>query len=53
MYPGFLQLSGFMSMNLDRHVQAHKDLFSISYTATAIWRKSIARFTMSILPSWT
>ena len=26
-YPGFLQLSGFMSMNLDRHVQAHKDLF--------------------------
>ena len=26
-YPGFLQLSGFMSMNLDRHVTAHKDLF--------------------------
>lgn len=26
-YPGFLQLSGFMSMNLDRHVQSHKDLF--------------------------
>jgi len=26
-YPGFLQLSGFMSMNLDRHVQAHKDFF--------------------------
>jgi poly(3-hydroxybutyrate) depolymerase len=26
-YPGFLQLSGFMSMNLDRHVSAHKDLF--------------------------
>ncbi len=24
-YPGFLQLSGFMSMNLDRHVRAHKD----------------------------
>jgi poly(3-hydroxybutyrate) depolymerase len=22
-YPGFLQLSGFMSMNLDRHVNAH------------------------------
>jgi poly(3-hydroxybutyrate) depolymerase len=22
-YPGFLQLSGFMSMNLDRHVDAH------------------------------
>lgn len=27
-YPGFLQLSGFMSMNLDRHVTAHKDFFS-------------------------
>jgi poly(3-hydroxybutyrate) depolymerase len=26
-YPGFLQLSGFMSMNLDRHVKAHKDLY--------------------------
>ncbi len=26
-YPGFLQLSGFMSMNLDRHVSAHKDHF--------------------------
>jgi poly(3-hydroxybutyrate) depolymerase len=24
-YPGFLQLSGFMSMNFDRHVRAHKD----------------------------
>ena len=24
-YPGFLQLSGFMSMNLDRHITAHKD----------------------------
>lgn len=26
-YPGFLQLSGFMQMNLDRHITAHKDLF--------------------------
>ncbi len=26
-YPGFLQLNGFMSMNLDRHLQAHWDLF--------------------------
>ncbi|QTL05218.1 polyhydroxyalkanoate depolymerase [Aquabacter sp. L1I39] len=26
-YPGFLQLNGFMSMNLDRHLQAHYDLF--------------------------
>ncbi len=26
-YPGFLQLSGFMTMNLDRHLEAHKELF--------------------------
>jgi poly(3-hydroxybutyrate) depolymerase len=26
-YPGFLQLTGFMSMNLDRHVSAHWDMF--------------------------
>lgn len=26
-YPGFLQLSGFMSMNLDRHMIAHKDFY--------------------------
>ena len=26
-YPGFLQLAGFMQMNLDRHVTAHVDLF--------------------------
>ena len=26
-YPGFLQLTGFMTMNLDRHMDAHKDLF--------------------------
>lgn len=27
-YPGFLQLSGFMAMNLDRHVNAHMDMFN-------------------------
>jgi poly(3-hydroxybutyrate) depolymerase len=26
-YPGFLQLSGFMGMNLDRHISAHKEFF--------------------------
>jgi poly(3-hydroxybutyrate) depolymerase len=26
-YPGFLQLSGFMSMNLDRHVDAHREFY--------------------------
>ena len=27
-YPGFLQLTGFMSMNLDRHMSAHQNLFN-------------------------
>lgn len=27
-YPGFIQLTGFMQMNLERHMTAHKDLFS-------------------------
>jgi poly(3-hydroxybutyrate) depolymerase len=27
-YPGFLQLSGFMAMNLDRHLTAHRDMFN-------------------------
>jgi len=27
-YPGFLQLTGFMTMNLDRHVSAHIELFN-------------------------
>ncbi|MFP3670397.1 polyhydroxyalkanoate depolymerase, partial [Priestia sp. SIMBA_032] len=26
-YPGFLQLAGFMQMNLDRHVDAHFEVF--------------------------
>src|ERR1700730_1644707 len=26
-YPGFLQLYGFVSMNLDRHIEAHRNLF--------------------------
>ena len=28
-YPGFLQLLAFMSMNLDRHLKAHVDLFQL------------------------
>jgi poly(3-hydroxybutyrate) depolymerase len=27
-YPGFLQLTGFMTMNLDRHMNAHHKLYS-------------------------
>jgi poly(3-hydroxybutyrate) depolymerase len=26
-YPGFLQITGFMAMNLDRHIDAYKDMF--------------------------
>src|SRR5439155_554157 len=26
-YPGFLQLNGFVSMNLERHIEAHRKLF--------------------------
>jgi poly(3-hydroxybutyrate) depolymerase len=26
-YPGFLQLNGFVSMNIDRHIDAHRKLF--------------------------
>jgi poly(3-hydroxybutyrate) depolymerase len=27
-YPGFLQLTGFVTMNLDRHLEAHRNLFT-------------------------
>jgi poly(3-hydroxybutyrate) depolymerase len=27
-YPGFLQLSGFMAMNIERHVSAHTEMFN-------------------------
>ncbi len=27
-YPGFVQLTGFMTMNMDRHLNAHVDLFN-------------------------
>jgi poly(3-hydroxybutyrate) depolymerase len=26
-YPGFMQLSGFMAMNLDKHISAHHDMY--------------------------
>jgi len=26
-YPGFMQLSGFLSMNIDRHIKAHRELY--------------------------
>lgn len=27
-YPGFMQLTGFMTMNMDRHIDAHMELFN-------------------------
>ncbi len=27
-YPGFMQLSGFMAMNIDRHINAHVEMFN-------------------------
>ena len=27
-YPGFMQLGGFLSMNMDRHLKAHRELYS-------------------------
>ena len=27
-YPGFVQLTGFMTMNLDRHIESHMDLYN-------------------------
>ncbi len=27
-YPGFMQLGGFLSMNMDRHLKAHRDLYN-------------------------
>ena len=47
-YPGFLQLSGFMAMNLDRHVNAHLDMFNHLVGGTEPRRKSIASFTTNI-----
>ena len=26
-YPGFVQLAAFMSMNIERHIKAHKELY--------------------------
>ena len=41
-YPGFLQLSGFMAMNIDRHVTAHLEMFQHLVAATRIRPRSTA-----------
>ena len=53
-YPGFLQLTGFVSMNLDRHHRrAPATCSAIWSRATATRRRSIASSTTSISRSWT
>ena len=43
-YPGFLQLNGFVSMNLDRHLEAHAICSSIWSRATATRRTKHREF---------
>lgn len=50
-YPGFMQLTGFMTMNLERHMNAHVDLFNNlvkgdcdSVTAPGILRRVYGRY---------
>ena len=38
-YPGFVQLAAFMTMNIERHVKAHRDL----YAASRQWARSRRR----------
>ena len=52
-YPGFMQLSGFMGMNLDRHVGAHLRMFEHLVTGTARAPRPIAASTTNIWRSWT
>ena len=47
-YPGFLQLSGFMAMNFDRHVNAHLEMFNHLVKGDGDWRKSIVTSTTNI-----
>jgi polyhydroxyalkanoate depolymerase len=43
-YPGFLQLMGFVSMNFERHVKAHWDLFGDLATGKEEQARAIASF---------
>ena len=53
-YPGFLQLNGFVSMNLDRHVDAHKQsVLQPGEGRRRFRRRSTANSTTSISRSWT
>ena len=53
-YPGFLQLSGFMAMNIDRHVDGpQRHVQAPGARATATRPRSTASSTTSIWRSWT
>jgi poly(3-hydroxybutyrate) depolymerase len=43
-YPGFLQLAGFMAMNLARHIAAHLDLFNDHVCGDAASAEATRRF---------
>ena len=51
-YPGFLQLSGFMAMNLDHHVDAHLDMFNHLVEGDGDRPRSTATSTTNIWRSW-
>jgi poly(3-hydroxybutyrate) depolymerase len=43
-YPGFIQLSAFMSMNMDKHTQAHRELFDHLAEGTEEEAEAIKKF---------
>jgi poly(3-hydroxybutyrate) depolymerase len=52
-YPGFLQLSGFMMMNIDRHLKAHREMFMHLATGDGDSAQRHRIFYGEYLPSWT
>ena len=52
-YPGFLQLAAFMSMNMERHLRAHRELYATSPRASTRRRRRRKRSTTSISRCWT
>ena len=51
-YPGFVQLAAFMTMNIERHLNAHKELYEHLANGEMKRRQSPRRFTMNISRSW-
>ena len=42
-YPGFVQLAAFMSMNIERHVKAHRDALRVSRQRRASRRRRLTK----------